>query len=372
MNTLESEAQAQIDVFNRPEDGWFDYCAKMRQILTTLNKRLGRVEKQEDKQPGDKSGDRNLDTAGAPPLDEVQAWAFDLIEQWYARDRPMFAPAAADSSSILLRDLLHHFNNRLEAHPADLPTEGGVETNIALDGLGTYTRAPGDPTSLYSPIDLTLPAALLGDVDEGDTNSERRCSTCLQWEREALRADGLVAPCPPSRTGQHHWEHWTNLVRRAGKDLQPFFAEALIGGEGGERILHPTDGTLPSDIPTSELMADYIRKSLRSDGSAVGIKIMVELHQQEVHREDRAAQRREMEAKSQASNQSPADTDGQDSIKLQSEDGCYTIIFSKKMLSLWTSDVQHLSLKAKVSPGAGQYEAVVFDMTVDRDFPRNG
>ena len=27
------------------------------------------------------------------------------------------------------------------------------------------------------------------------------------------------------------------LVRRAGKDLQPFFAEALIGGEGGERLL---------------------------------------------------------------------------------------------------------------------------------------
>ena len=116
---------------------------------------------------------------------------------------------------VLLRDVLHQLNNCLAGLAADPPTEGGTETNIAFDGLGTYTRAPGDPPSLYSPIDLTLPAALLGDVDEGDTNSERRCSTCLQWEREALRADGLVAPCPPSRTGQHHWEHWTNLVRRA-------------------------------------------------------------------------------------------------------------------------------------------------------------
>ena len=81
----------------------------------------------------------------------------------------------------------------------------------------------------------------------------------------------------------------------------------MIGGEGGERILHPTDETLPSDIPTSELMADYIRKSLRSDGSAVGIKIMVELHQEEVRREDRAAQRREMELEKRTKHLQPVD-----------------------------------------------------------------
>ena len=80
MSTRESETQEVIDSFNQPKEGWFDFCAKMRKILTSLNRRLGEAENQDDKQPGD-----------------------------------------------------------------------DVETKIAFDGLGTYTRAEGDPPTFYSP-----------------------------------------------------------------------------------------------------------------------------------------------------------------------------------------------------------------------------
>ena len=45
------------------------------------------------------------------------------------------------------------------------------------------------------------------------------------------------------------------LVRRAGKDLQPFFAEALIGGEGGERLLEVVTRSL-DDIEKAFARAD--------------------------------------------------------------------------------------------------------------------
>ena len=45
------------------------------------------------------------------------------------------------------------------------------------------------------------------------------------------------------------------LVRRASKDLQPFFAEALIGGEGGERLLEVVTRTV-SDIEKAFAKAD--------------------------------------------------------------------------------------------------------------------
>ena len=47
------------------------------------------------------------------------------------------------------------------------------------------------------------------------------------------------------------------LVRRAGKDLQPFFAEALIGGEGGERLLEVVTRSI-DDIEKAFANADPV------------------------------------------------------------------------------------------------------------------
>ena len=44
MSDAERETQELINEFHRKEDGWFDFCSKLRAILTNFNKRIGFME----------------------------------------------------------------------------------------------------------------------------------------------------------------------------------------------------------------------------------------------------------------------------------------------------------------------------------------
>ena len=192
MSTRESETQEVIDSFNQPKEGWFDFCAKMREILTSLNRRLGEAENQEDKQPGVESGDRNLSAAGVPSLYESHVWISDVIEQWYKRVSPNlnfnidftlgdivwhegqayrlnFKTGAQEKLDIpphprvLLRDVLHQLNNCLAGLAADPPTEGGVDADSNKVKEGDWWKAPDGLCQLVNgEWIMTLP----NDVDK--------------------------------------------------------------------------------------------------------------------------------------------------------------------------------------------------------------
>ena len=224
MSTPETETQKFIDNLNQVKQDWFAFLANMRQILTRLNERVGEMENQADKQPGDDSGDRNQDTAGEPSLDQLMGVG-KLIEEWYERvSPPKLTPHSTDPASgimwhedeayqinfktgmaekldiavppaALLRDLLHYFNDRLADRDADPQTLGSIDVEGTPDDIavqvtkfrsedGRYLITfPNNLLSHWTPYDhqLSLKAklspdryeAVVHDISTGRDHHER-------------------------------------------------------------------------------------------------------------------------------------------------------------------------------------------------------